>query len=296
MVVFGAGEGGTQVITGMLRNPASRYIPVAIVDDDPRKQQLRVRSVPVRGRRQDLRRVAQEYHAEVMLIAIPSAGAALLREVSEVGGRRRATSAGPPAGQRVARGASASATSGPDRGRPARSPRDRHRHRLDRRLSHRPTGARHRSRRLDRLRAVPPDPPVRAGRADHARPRRVRPSTRCSCRSTVVRCSTRPTSSSPTSAIASGSQRSSSGTSPRWCSTPPPSSISRCSRCTRPRRSRPTCGHAQPARVVAAHGRRALRQHLDRQGRRSDQRARLHEAHRRAADSRPSPRPPRTST
>ena len=51
MVVFGAGEGGSQVITGMLRNPTSRYLPVAIVDDDPRKQHLRIRGVPVRGRR-----------------------------------------------------------------------------------------------------------------------------------------------------------------------------------------------------------------------------------------------------
>jgi FlaA1/EpsC-like NDP-sugar epimerase len=85
MVVFGAGEGGSQVITGMLRNPTSRYLPVAIVDDDPRKQHLRIRGVPVRGRRDDLRRVAQESDAEVMLIAIPSADAALVRELSEVG-------------------------------------------------------------------------------------------------------------------------------------------------------------------------------------------------------------------
>ncbi|MEY2403874.1 MAG: hypothetical protein QOD38_1425, partial [Acidimicrobiaceae bacterium] len=85
MVVFGAGEGANQVITGMLRNPSSRYLPVAIVDDDPRKQHLRIRSVPVRGRRQDLRRVAEEVDAEVMLIAIPSADAALVRELSEVG-------------------------------------------------------------------------------------------------------------------------------------------------------------------------------------------------------------------
>jgi len=85
MVVFGAGEGANQVITGMLRSPTSHYLPVAIIDDDPRKQHLRIRSVPVRGRRQDLRRVAEEYAAEVMLIAIPSADAALVRELSEVG-------------------------------------------------------------------------------------------------------------------------------------------------------------------------------------------------------------------
>ena len=85
MVVFGAGEGGSQVITGMLRNPASRYLPVAIVDDDPRKQHLRIRNIPVRGRRADLSKVATDCQAEVMLIAIPSADASLVRELSEVG-------------------------------------------------------------------------------------------------------------------------------------------------------------------------------------------------------------------
>src|SRR4051812_910559 len=84
MVVFGAGEGASQVITGMLRNPSSRYLPVAIIDDDDRKQHLRIRGVPVRGRRQDLRHVADEYKADVMLIAIPSADASLVRELSEV--------------------------------------------------------------------------------------------------------------------------------------------------------------------------------------------------------------------
>lgn len=85
MVVFGAGDAGAQVITGILRNPESRYLPVAIIDDDPRKQHLRIRNVPVKGRRDDLARVTKESDAELMLIAIPSADAALVRELSEIG-------------------------------------------------------------------------------------------------------------------------------------------------------------------------------------------------------------------
>jgi FlaA1/EpsC-like NDP-sugar epimerase len=85
MVIFGAGDAGAQVITGMLRNPESRYLPVAIIDDDARKQHLRIRNVPVKGRRDDLPRVAKEFAAELMLIAIPSADAALVRELSEIG-------------------------------------------------------------------------------------------------------------------------------------------------------------------------------------------------------------------
>ena len=74
--------------------------------------------------------------------------------------------------------------------RRARSQPARHRHRLDRRVPHRSPGAGHRRRRLDRLRAVPPDPPLRARRADDARPRRVGAALRSSSRSTAGRCST----------------------------------------------------------------------------------------------------------
>ena len=86
MVVFGAGEGANQVITGMLRNPTSHYLPGRHRRRRPAQAAPPYpQGVPVRGRRQDLRRVAEEYAAEVMLIAIPSADAALVRELSEVG-------------------------------------------------------------------------------------------------------------------------------------------------------------------------------------------------------------------
>src|SRR5207244_1054733 len=49
LLVFGAGEGAAQVITSMLRTPASPYIPVAILDDDPAKRHLRIRGVSVVG-------------------------------------------------------------------------------------------------------------------------------------------------------------------------------------------------------------------------------------------------------
>ena len=35
VIVFGAGEGGDQTITAMMRNPDSRWFPVALLDDDP---------------------------------------------------------------------------------------------------------------------------------------------------------------------------------------------------------------------------------------------------------------------
>ncbi len=84
VVVIGAGEGGLQIVTAMLRNPSGRYLPVAFVDDDPLKRNLRVRGVPVRGERADLVKVAAEVRATVVLLAIPSADSVLIREIEAV--------------------------------------------------------------------------------------------------------------------------------------------------------------------------------------------------------------------
>jgi FlaA1/EpsC-like NDP-sugar epimerase len=83
MVVIGAGEGSHQIVTAMLRNPSGRYLPVALLDDDPLKRNLRVRGVPVRGSRLNLEKVAAAEAASVALLAIPSAGSGLIREVEE---------------------------------------------------------------------------------------------------------------------------------------------------------------------------------------------------------------------
>jgi FlaA1/EpsC-like NDP-sugar epimerase len=85
VLVFGAGEGADQVITAMLRDPSSPYLPVAILDDDPRKSQLRIRSVRVRGTKLDIATVAAELRASVLLIAIPSADGPLVRELAAIG-------------------------------------------------------------------------------------------------------------------------------------------------------------------------------------------------------------------
>ena len=44
VLVFGAGEGGARLITAMLRTPESPYLPVAILDDDRTKANLRMRT------------------------------------------------------------------------------------------------------------------------------------------------------------------------------------------------------------------------------------------------------------
>jgi FlaA1/EpsC-like NDP-sugar epimerase len=86
VVVMGAGEGAAQVVRAMLRTPSSPYVPVALLDDDPRKRALRIMGVPVRGNRHSLPEVARRFRADAVLIAIPSAGADLVRELSAQAG------------------------------------------------------------------------------------------------------------------------------------------------------------------------------------------------------------------
>jgi FlaA1/EpsC-like NDP-sugar epimerase len=82
ILVYGAGEGGQQAITAMLRNPASPYVPVGLIDDDPRKANRELRRVPVLGRGEHLGEAAARTGAEALLIAIPSADGALVRDLA----------------------------------------------------------------------------------------------------------------------------------------------------------------------------------------------------------------------
>lgn len=84
LLVFGAGEGADQVIRAMLSDPASPYLPVALLDDNPAKRNLRIRGIAVVGTRRDLAKAAVGYQAETLLIAIPSATAELVSELTDL--------------------------------------------------------------------------------------------------------------------------------------------------------------------------------------------------------------------
>ena len=81
-VVFGAGEGGAQMVKAMLLDPDSIYYPVALLDDDPYKQNRELEGVRVRGTRKDLAAVVKEYKAETLLVAVPTADSALIKDLA----------------------------------------------------------------------------------------------------------------------------------------------------------------------------------------------------------------------
>lgn len=83
LLIYGAGEGGLQVLTAMMRNRTSPYIPVGIVDDDPNKQRLTIMGVSVMGGRRDLAQIKARTGASILLIAVPSASAKLIGELAD---------------------------------------------------------------------------------------------------------------------------------------------------------------------------------------------------------------------
>lgn len=82
VVVFGAGDGGHRVIESMHDDPRGRFTPVALLDDDPAKRNLRVRGVPVLGTRERLAEVASAARAEMLVVAAPSITSESLRDLS----------------------------------------------------------------------------------------------------------------------------------------------------------------------------------------------------------------------
>ncbi len=83
VVVFGAGDGGAKTIRAMLTTPSSRYLPVALIDDDPAKANLRIQGVPVLGTRRDMAEIVARTQAQLVILAIPSAGSSVIRALSD---------------------------------------------------------------------------------------------------------------------------------------------------------------------------------------------------------------------
>lgn len=82
-IIFGAGEGGYQTLTALRRDPASSYLPVALLDDDPAKRRLRLQGVRVMGSRARMEEVAARTGADTLIIAIPSAERTLLAAIHD---------------------------------------------------------------------------------------------------------------------------------------------------------------------------------------------------------------------
>jgi len=81
VLIVGAGNGGQQVAFELRRNPGLRSAPVGFVDDDPRKQGMRIAGIKVLGTTDQLPRVLDGVQPDEVIIAIPSAPGTLRQQV-----------------------------------------------------------------------------------------------------------------------------------------------------------------------------------------------------------------------
>ena len=73
MLIVGAGDAAQLILREMQRNPTVGYTAIGLVDDDPRKKNLRLHGVRVLGTTEDLPELLRERRPDELLIAIPSA-------------------------------------------------------------------------------------------------------------------------------------------------------------------------------------------------------------------------------
>ncbi|MGD6991129.1 polysaccharide biosynthesis protein [Sutcliffiella horikoshii] len=73
-LIVGAGAAGTMVARQLLQNRDADLVPVAFVDDDPKKQKLQILGVPVNGGVSDIESVVMKMEIDNIIIAIPSLG------------------------------------------------------------------------------------------------------------------------------------------------------------------------------------------------------------------------------
>lgn len=84
ILVYGAGEGGIQIVSTMLRNPNSTYLPIGFLDDNTSTHRLRISGVPVLGGKESIEKAAARTGATSLLIAIPSADSDVVSEIAQL--------------------------------------------------------------------------------------------------------------------------------------------------------------------------------------------------------------------
>ncbi|MBR5542545.1 MAG: polysaccharide biosynthesis protein [Oscillospiraceae bacterium] len=82
-LIVGAGRAGSMLVQMLMTSRGMESFPVAVVDDDPAKQGMKISGVRVCGEISDAVSVAKKVDAEEIIIAIPSATAGELKEIFE---------------------------------------------------------------------------------------------------------------------------------------------------------------------------------------------------------------------
>lgn len=83
VLIVGAGQAGTMLARNLQRVQDPEFLPVAFVDDDPRKQHLKIMNITVHGKTKDIERLVEKKRVTDIIIAIPSLGRIGKRRIYE---------------------------------------------------------------------------------------------------------------------------------------------------------------------------------------------------------------------
>jgi FlaA1/EpsC-like NDP-sugar epimerase len=84
VLIVGAGDATQLILREMLRNPSLGYTPIGLVDDDPRKRNLRLHGIRVLGTTDELPELLRDRNPDELLIAIPSASGDVRERIFEI--------------------------------------------------------------------------------------------------------------------------------------------------------------------------------------------------------------------
>jgi FlaA1/EpsC-like NDP-sugar epimerase len=87
VIVVGAGDAAQLVLRELLKSRALGMTPIGLVDDDPRKRNIRIHGVRVLGTTDELPHVLRDNRPDELLIAIPSASGDVREKVVDVARR-----------------------------------------------------------------------------------------------------------------------------------------------------------------------------------------------------------------
>ena len=83
-LVVGAGESGVSIVKEMQRNPKLGFNPVAFIDDDSGKLDLKIAGIPVVGNRFQIPEIVAARNIRRVVIAMPTASGKVVREIVDM--------------------------------------------------------------------------------------------------------------------------------------------------------------------------------------------------------------------
>jgi lipopolysaccharide/colanic/teichoic acid biosynthesis glycosyltransferase len=83
VIVLGAGIDGQHLLRSLLSDPAGRYLPVALLEDNHALRRYRISGVAVRGTRADVAHAAAEANANMLIIADRSLSTPAVEEIAD---------------------------------------------------------------------------------------------------------------------------------------------------------------------------------------------------------------------